>query len=230
MDSNKKTARIAGLLYLAVVLTGIFSLAYVPGKLIVQGNTTATINNITASETLFRLSIVSSLVCYISFLLLPLVLYKLLKSVHKPIAILMVALAVVSVPVSLVNLLNKFAVLTLLSKAEYLKVFDSGQLQTQVMLHLNFYNNGIQLAQVFWGLWLLPFGYLVFRSGFLPRVLGILLMAGCFGYLVNFISRFLFPGYSNTMISSFITLPATIGEIGICLWLLIIGIRYKKTQ
>jgi hypothetical protein len=81
---------------------------------------------------------------------------------------------------------------------------------------------------VFWGLWLLPFGYLVYKSGFLPKILGILLMAGCFGYLVNFLGGFLFPQYASIGIAKFVSLPATLGEIGTCLWLLIIGL--KKTR
>jgi hypothetical protein len=193
INPNKKTARIAGLLYMIVVLSGIFSLMYVPGKLIITGDGSATVKNIIAGETLFRIGILSGFICYIAFLLLPLVLYKLLKSVHKKAAILMVALAIVSVPISFVNMFQKFAVLTLISKAEYLKAFDMVQLQTQVLLHLDFYNNGIKILTIFWGLWLLPFGYLVFKSGFLPKILGILLMIGCFGYLINFTGAFFSP-------------------------------------
>ena len=223
--SSKKTARIAGLLYLVVVLTGIFHLLYVPSRLIVSGNASATVNNIIASETLFRLSILGGLICYTFFLLLPLVLYKLFKPVNKNYSLLMVILVIVSVPVSFINMLNKFAVLSLISKASYLQVFETGKLQAEVLLYLNFYNNGNQIASIFWGLWLLPFGYLVFKSGFLPKILGILLMVGCFSYLFDFLGDFLFPGYGQMKISTFVTLPGSIGEIGICLWLLIMGIK-----
>lgn len=229
MDSNKKTARIAGLLYLIVVLTGIFNLMYVPSKLIVWDNASVTFNNILESETLFRLGIVAGIICYTAFLILPIVLYKLLNQVNKTYAIGMVALAVISVPLSLVNLLNKVNVLTLIDKAQYLQVIEADELQAQVLLYLDFYNNGIEIASVFWGLWLLPFGYLVFKSGFLPKILGICLMAGCFGYLTNFIGGFLFQNYAGLGIARFVTLPASIGEIGICLWLLIIGIKDKQT-
>lgn len=229
MDSNKKTARIAGLLYLIVVLTGIFNLMYVPSKLIVWDNASVTFNNILESETLFRLGIMAGIICYTAFLILPIVLYKLLNQVNKTYAIGMVALAVISVPLSLVNLLNKVNVLTLIDKAQYLQVIEADELQAQVLLYLDFYNNGIEIASVFWGLWLLPFGYLVFKSGFLPKILGICLMAGCFGYLTNFIGGFLFQNYAGLGIARFVTLPASIGEIGICLWLLIIGIKDKQT-
>jgi hypothetical protein len=140
----------------------------------------------------------------------------------------MLALAVVSVPISLFNLSNKFAVLTLISKEAYLHTLSADQIQSQILLYLNYYNNGIQLASVFWGLWLLPFGYLVFKSGFLPKILGIFLIAGCFGYLLNFTGKLLYPGYHELGISKFVALPGTIGEIGICLWLLIAGIKNQN--
>ncbi|MBB6502424.1 DUF4386 domain-containing protein [Pedobacter cryoconitis] len=229
MGSNKKTARIAGLLYLIVILTGTFNLGYVPDKLIVWGNAAATFKNITDSEMLFRLGILSGLICYLAFLLLPFVLYQLLKQVNKTSAILMVILSAVSVPISLVNTLNKFAVLNLLSKSDYLKVFEIEKLQSQVMLYLHSYENGNQIASIFWGLWLLPFGYLVCKSGFLPKFLGILLMIGCFGYLINFTGGFLFKdSYNKTIISDYVTLPASLGEVGTCLWLLIMGVKEKK--
>ena len=228
MEVSNKTARTAGALYLIVVATMMFSLAYVPSQINVPGNAPATFNNIVAHESLFRLGIVSGLVGYIAFLLLPLVLYKLLQGVNRNAALLMVAFAVVSVPVSFVNMLHKFDVLTLLSGAEYLRAFTTEQLQAQAMLSLDAYGNGILVSKIFWGLWLLPFGYLVFKSGFLPKILGILLMLGCFGYLGDFLGRSLFPGYAETAIARFITLPASLGEIGTCLWLLIVGIRMPR--
>ena len=227
--SNKKTARIAGLLYLVVVLTGIFSLAYVPSKLIVWDNAPATVLNIKTAEFLFRLGIVSSLVCYTFFLFLPLALYRLLKTVNGNCAKLMVILAVISVPVSFVNVLNKFAVLNLVGDDSYLKVFTNDQLQAQVMFYLNLYNSGILILKIFWGLWLFPFGYLVFKSGFLPKILGILLMAGCVGYLLDFSGAMLLPHYNAMGISSFIRLPASIAEIGTCFWLLIMGAKESPT-
>ena len=229
METNKKIARQAGFLYLIVVLAGIFSIAYVPSKLIVWGDASATFNNISENEQLFRLGIYAGIVCYTAFALLPFTLYKLLHSVNKEFAITMVILALVSVPISLYNLGNKIDVLTLISKAEYLNVFPEGQIKGQVLLTLEYYNNGIEIASVFWGLWLLPFGYLVFKSGILPKVLGVFLMMGCFGDLINFTGGFLFTGYRDLGIASYVSLPATIGEIGICLWLLIAGAKEYTT-
>lgn len=228
MSPNKTTAHVAGLLYLIVVVTGIVNLMYVPSQLQVPGDAAATVSNILASKPLFGFGIVAGVVCYTAFLLLPLVLYRLLGGIDRNVAVLMVALAVVSVPISLLNLSHKLDVLTLLGDADYLQAFTAAQLQTQVMLALDAYRNGALISEVFWGLWLLPFGYLVFKSGFIPRVLGILLMLGCFGYLINISGRMLFPGYAETAIASIVSLPSALGEIGTCLWLLIAGIRKRK--
>ena len=230
MNSNKKTARLAGLVYLVVVLGGIFSLAYVPSQLIVWDEASATVNNIVTSESLYRLGIVSGLICYTFFLLLPLILYKLLSQVDKTQASLMVILAVVSVPISFISILYKIDVLSLLSGADYLGVLEPEQLQAQVMLSLKSYNNGMLIAQIFWGLWLFPFGYLVFKSGFLPKILGILLMLGCCGYLIDFFGRSLLANNGELGISTFVTLHASIGKIGTCLWLLIMGAKDNPTH
>ncbi|MEO6819141.1 MAG: DUF4386 domain-containing protein [Ginsengibacter sp.] len=230
MTSNKTIARIAGLLYLIVVLMGIFHLMYVPSKLIVWNNAAITYNNISASESLFRLGILGGFVCYLAFLLLPFVLYKLLKNVNKNWSVLMVVFGVMSAPLAFINFSNEFSVLTLISKAGSLNTFGITQLQDQVLLYLGFYNNGLQIISIFSGLWLFPFGLLVYKSGFLPKILGILLMMGCFGYLVDFTAGFLSPEYNKMAISKYMILPASIGEIGICLWMLFIGVREKKNM
>lgn len=225
MDLKNKIARTAGVLYLIVVVTGIVSLIYVPSQLIVRGDALATVNNIAASESLFRLGIVSLMINQVAFLLLPFVLYCLLHRVNKNVAVLMVAFAVVSVPISMVSIANRLEVLSLLSGADYLQTFTQGQLHAGAMMSLNAYSNGILVTTFFWGLWLLPFGYLVFKSGFLPRILGILLMMGCFGILIDLFGRVLFPGYADTAISTIFEMSSSFGEIGICLWLLIFGVH-----
>ncbi len=228
MPSNKKIARTAGGLYLIVVLSGIFSLLYVPSELFDWHSASTTFTNIANNETLFRLGIVGGIVCYTAFLFLPLVLYRLLKHIDKRHAMAMVGLAVMSVPISLTNLLNKVNVLNLIGNEAYAANVPEEQLHSTILLYLDFYENGITLASVFWGLWLFPFGYLVYRSVFLPKVLGVLLMAGCFGYLINFLGGFLFKGYGALGIADYISLPASMGEIGICLWLLIMGVKESK--
>ena len=230
MTINKKLARITGLLYLGVVLTGIFSLMYVPSKLIVEDNASLTFQNITSQESLFRLWIVSGLLCYTFFLFLPLVLYKLLKPVNENNAKLMVLLAVISVPIFFLNAQNLFNVLSLVNGTNNYLGFSVEQIQSQVMLYLNQYDNGLRIVHIFSGLWLFPFGYLVFKSGFLPKFLGILLMLGCFGYLINFLGNSLISNYSEIGIASYIQLPASLGEIGICFWLLIMGVKENKRE
>ncbi len=227
---NRKTARIAGFLYLIVVVTGIFSLAYVPSQLIVSGDAAQTYRNILSSEQLFRAGILSSAVCYLAFLLLPFVLYRLLGHIDETAAKLMVIFSVVSVPISLLNLQDRYAVLALIHSSDHLLAVDVSQNYAKLNYLLQNYSNGLLIAQIFWGLWLLPLGYLVFRSGFLPRILGLFLMIGCFGYLLNFICRTLMVDFGATAVSGYVTMPAAFGEIGTCLWLLIRGIRSDSLQ
>lgn len=230
MTERNKTARIAGLLYLILVISGIINLMYIPSQLIVWESPSETLDNIINFEFLFRLGIVSGIVTFLTFLLLPLALYRLLHEVNKTSAMLMVIFAFVSIPISFINILSKFSILTLLEKADYL---SQTELQNQVMMYLYQYNNGIYISQIFWGLWLLPFGFLVYHSGFLPKLLGVLLMAGCFGYLISFFGNFLIEDFNNSLLADLAGIPASIGEIGICLWLLIMGTNTlfgKKTH
>ena len=225
LSSPRRTARVAGLLYLVVVLAGIFSIAYVPSQTQVAGDAAATVARITVHEGLFRLGIAAGLVCYTAFLLLPLALYRLLSRHGRTAATLMVALSVVSVPLAFVNLQHKLAVLTLLGEAPYLQAFTPEALNAQVMLALQAYGNGILVSKLFWGLWLLPFGWLVYAWRELPRILGVLLMLGGIGYVIDVFARVLVPGFADSSVASVIVLPATLGEIGTCLWLLVFGVR-----
>ncbi len=224
-SSQLQTARLAGLLYLIVVLTGIFTLAYVPGKLINWGSAADTWQRLNAGEALFRLSILASMVCYTAFLCLPFVLYRLLKPVHATVALMMVVFAAGSIPLSFANLQHKWAVLSALG--------NSGNIANQaanVMQQLTAYDYGIFINSWFWGLWLLPFGWLVYRSGFLPKLLGVLLVLGCAGYLINITGTILWPNYKSLGISGYISLPASMGEIGTCLYLLIVGVKRSKSE
>jgi hypothetical protein len=226
MADLKKNAHIAGLVYFLLVITGIISLVYVPGQLMVSGDSAKTIANLRVSETLFRFGLIAGLACQVLYILLPLQLYRLLKSVDKPKALLMVVLAIVSVPISFVAYSHKFDVLGLLGKADTLAGLDASQTDAQIMLALASYSNTISLASLFWGLWLLPFGYLVYKSEFLPKILGLFLMAGCFGYVISLISDTLWPAtFAASGIARYISMPSAIGEIGIALWLLFFGIK-----
>lgn len=221
----KRDARVAGLLYLVTVVTGIFYLGYVPSQLATHGDATATVARLVQSETLFRLGIVAELACNVAFLLLPLALYRLLGATGRTAALLMVAFAVPSVPMAFANASHHLSVLSLLDPAGSLQSFGSGQRQAQVMLQLDAHRHGLLLLEIFWGLWLLPFGYLVCKCGSLPWLLGVLLMLGGLGYLADFLATLLLPGYPTSAVADYIMLPASLGEIGICLWLLVIGVR-----
>ena len=229
MTHENKVGRLAGLLYLIVVVTGIFSLAYVPSHINVANDPAATANNIVMHESLFRLGIASFMVGQVAFLLLPLVLFRLFRSTNHTAAVLMLALAVASVPIALVSAGHRLDALALLTDAGFGRAFAPDQLQAMAKLSLEAYGNGLLVTRLFWGLWLLPFGYLVLKCGFLPKLLGILLMAGCLGYMVNVFGELLVPHYSDTSISNYAGLPAAVGEIGTCLWLLLVGARRPKT-
>jgi hypothetical protein len=227
MNSNKKIARIAGMLYLFLVVTGIFHLKYVPEKIIKDGDAAATVHNIITYNSLFRWGIAVGLLSYVGFLLLPLVLYQLLKTVNKIHAVLMVVFALISVPMSFMNLANKFTILSLVS-GENSNTLSSEVIGEKVMFYNSLYDDGNLIAMIFWGLWLFPFGYLVFKSGFLPKILGVLLMMGCFGYLITVFGNTLIPNYHELGITSYVLMPGSFGELGICLWLLILGAREPK--
>lgn len=225
MNITSKTARIAGLLYLIVVLCGILSLAYVPSVIETSKDGATLVAAIRSHETLFRLGIAAGLICYTAFLLLPLVLYRLLAPFGQNAAIAMVALATASVPIAFANMIYRINVLSLLGDEPGLAGLTAAALEMQVLLSLESYWNGIFILKIFWGLWLLPFGWLLFRSRLIPRIFGVLLMAGCFGYLVAFFGRLLMPEFAELSFAGYISLPGSIGEIGTCLWLLIMGAR-----
>jgi uncharacterized protein DUF4386 len=217
----KKAARIAGAIYLSMVVTGPFSLIYVPSKLIVRGNAAATANNILAHENMFRLSIMGDLVGQVIFICLAIALYRLLSAVNKTWAGLMVALVLVSAAVGFLNTVNDIAALTLFRGADFLAVFDKPQRDALGMLFIRLHSQGIFIDEMFWGLWLFPFGLLVFRSGSLPRFIGAWLMINCFGYLALSVTALFFPDQYETAFT--IMQPVLFGELAIMLWLLIKG-------
>ncbi len=223
--TNKKTARMAGFLYLTYIVTTIFADAS-RTKLIVFGDAIATTNNIRASEWLFRIGFISDVLAGILFLLAAWALYVLLKPVHKSIALLFLLLNLGGVAVQCINMLNLFSAVLLLSGADYLKVFQTEQLQALAMLFLNLHKNGFMISQLFYAVWLFPLGYLVFKSGYLPRILGIVLMVECFGWLIHPLQFFLFPGYEAISYLSFAL--GFIGEFSLTLWLLIMGAKDQK--
>ncbi len=226
MNSLKKTARMAGFLYLAHFAAFFFADNGVHSTAIGSGDAAAMAHNIVASEWLFRVGFVSFLLTAVFFLLSAWALYVLLKPVNKDLALLFVLLNLGGVAIWCINQLGEFAALLLLSGADYLKVFQADQLQALAMLFLNLYKNGFMIAQIFLNLWLFPLGYLVFKSGFLPRVLGILLIIDGFAMLIWFFQFFFFPGYEA--ISTLGLAVGFIAEGSLCLWHLIKGAKDQK--
>ena len=223
MNATKKQARVAGLLYLLASIIGFFCLAYVPGRLIVSGDATATANRIRASETLLRLGIASELIAFTIFIFVVLALYRLFKAVSEKHAVAMATLLLISIPISLLNLLNEIAALVLVSGASFLSAFEKGQLDALAYMFLRLHGQGFIVAQIFWGLWLFPFGILVIRSGFIPRFLGYLLFIAASGYLASSFTSLLLPSYRHLVDQFAMLLEA--GELPIIFWLLIWGAK-----
>jgi hypothetical protein len=194
--------------------------------LIVFGDAATTARNIMASEWQFRIGIVGDLVSAVFFLLAAWALYALLKSVNKDLALLFLLLNLGGSAVYSISLLNQFAAVLLLSGADYLKVFQADQLQALAMFFLDLHHNGYWIAQIFFGAWLFPLGYLVYKSGFLPKILGSVMMIHFVGWLMTFLQFFLFPSFTAI---TYVTYPlGFISEFGLTLWLLIMGAREQK--
>src|SRR5438128_7250496 len=202
MHSTKKNARVAGLLYLSL-MTAPLRLIYIPSVLFVQGNATATANNIATHELLFRLGIVSDLLTGTMAIFLTLALYRLLKGVDQSLARLMVILGSLMVtPIYFLNTLNDVAALLLVRGADFLSVFDNPQRDALAMLFLRLHHGGVVANEIFWGLWLFPFGLMVYRSRFLPRILGVWLIINCLAYLSVSFTFLLFPCYAASVFHS----------------------------
>ena len=223
MGSTKKVARFAGLLYVLLSIPGFYGLVYVPSALIVHGNAAATAHNILASETLFRSGIVADLIGQAGFIFVALALYRLLKGVDKTLAALMVILLVVSIPITFLAEVNHLDILKLLDSTGPAAAFSEAQRNAQMMASLDSYRNGILVAEIFWGLWLFPLGLLIFRSGFLPRILGVLLFMAGSAYLAESFTWLLLPAYGH-LVARFAS-PVYALELATPLWLLIMGAK-----
>jgi len=224
-NSPQKTARVAALVFLIIFILGMSTELFIRPGMIVPGDTAATVKNIVASGSLFRLSVVSDLFRQALLMLLPLILYKLLKPVNKTVASLMVIFALICVPISLLNELNHFAVLLLSSGAGYSALFKAEQLNAMVAFFLELRNSGTFIAQ-FFSFWVLLLGYLVFKSGFLPKILGILLILGGLSYTVLALLFFLSPNIDVPIFGLF----SFVAEALFYLWLLIKGVNVKEWE
>ncbi|HVH60472.1 MAG TPA: DUF4386 domain-containing protein [Candidatus Sulfotelmatobacter sp.] len=225
MTSLSKNARVAGLLYILSSLFGMVRLIYVPNVLFVHGNAAATASNIAGHELLFRFGIVSYLVCNALWIFVMLALYRLLKGVDQALAVLMVILSLMVTPISFVNIANDIAALLFARGADFLSVFDKAQREALVMLFLNLHHQ-LDLAWELLGVSFIPFGLLVYRSRFLPRILGVWLMIASFAYMALSFTGLLFPGYEDKVVR--FAQPVLFAEVAIMLWLAIMGVREKR--
>ncbi len=221
--SLKKTARIAGLLYVFLIITGIYGIFYVSPKIIVGDDPITTAKNILFNRFLFQTGIINSIIGNTIWVFLVLTLYRLFKQVSERQAKLMVVLVLVQIPV--VFIAGAFNITSLMIfKGEILKTFELNQRRDLAMLFFKINDYTSLLLETFWGLWLLPFGLLVYQSGFIPRILGVFLLLNGIAYIIHSLLSLLFPDYS-ALISQFAMPFWILGEISITLWFLIKGVK-----
>lgn len=226
MTSLSKNARVAGLLYIVSSLFGVVRLIYIPNALIVEGNASATANNIAGHELLFRFGIVSYLISSALWIFVTLALYRLLKGVDQALAVLMVILGgLMVVPIFFVNTANDAAALLFARGADFLSVFGQPQRDAFVMVFLHLHHQLDLVWAVTGGLWLIPLGLLVYRSRFLPRILGVWLMIACFAYLAFSFTGLMFPAYEDKVWK--FAQPVMLAELAFMLWLVIMGAKEK---
>jgi len=227
MTSLSKHARIAGLLYILGSLFCIVRLLYIPSALFVHGNAAETASNIVTHQMLFRFGMVTYLIGSVLWIFVTLALYHLFKDVDHTLAVLTVILgSLMVVPLFFVNTLNDAATLLFARGTDFVSVFGKPQREAFVLLFLNLHNQ-LDLANgIFWGLWLLPLGLLAYKSRFLPRILGVLLVIACFGYLAFSFTSFLFPTYQDEV--GKITSVTNLAEVVFMLWLAILGAKTPR--
>ncbi|MBK6634903.1 MAG: DUF4386 domain-containing protein [Chitinophagaceae bacterium] len=222
-DFKQNLARIAGLLYLIVIATGLFAEIFVRQAFKVSGDALTTANNIQSSEMLFRLGVVSDIVNFICGLPCVLIIYFLFKRINKFLLQLALIFVIIQTAIIAVNLLNQISPLLILGNNTYLKSFQPNQLATLSQLSLNIQEVGYAIGLVFFGFYCLLVGYVIFKSKMVPKLLGILYIISGIGYLINSFTMLLSKGFANP-IFSYVAIPIFIGELSFCLWLLIKGI------
>jgi hypothetical protein len=228
MRSQKQLARIAGLLYLVVGICGGFAEGYVEPKMYVAGNAAATSRNVVENAQLVRLGVVADLVDPTVFVFLALTLYSLLKQVNKSVARAMLVLVALSTGISCLNAVFEFEGLRVATDSTYATAFGAAGSHALVLLLLDTQHYGLLIAQIFFGLWLVPLGYLAYKSaGMFPKWLGVLLIVGGVCYLVDLLAAFLAPDLSRA-IHAFVVIPSALAEISMVGYLLVIGVRPAK--
>ena len=228
MNAIKKQARTAGLLYLLLAIVAPIGLLVIPNQLVVSGDATATADRIMASGSLWRLGTALELIASIIFVFLAVALYWLFKRVNESHALLMMILALLSVPISFLSASYEIIAQSIYNGPAFLSGLEPAQLDSLGYMFLRMHTEGKGVETIFWGLWLLPFGLLVMRSGFIPRFLGVLLLVAGSGYVIGFFGPLLVPQYSSLI--GQITMVLVFGELPIVLWLVIWGAKVKPTE
>ncbi len=225
--SPRVQARIAGFLYLIVIVGGIFAEVLVRGRLVVHGDAAATAHNIVTHEMLYRWGFAVE-VFYCAFCNVPILLifYNLFKVVNKNVALLMVFFDLVTTATESISMLAHFAPLVFLGGGPYLSAFTVAQLQASAYMSLQLFEQGFAISLVFFGWDCLVTAYLIVRSTFLPRILGVLLAIEGLGYLINSFTAFLAPALQARIFPYFMV--TGIGEVALCLWLLVMGVNVQR--
>jgi hypothetical protein len=224
--SPQAYARSAGLLYLIVIVAGVFAEIFVRGGLVVSGDAAATAHNIMTHQLLYRWGFAAELIACVCNVFLALIFYELFRVVNRRVTLLVVFFSLVGTAIECAELLNHFAPLVLLGGGGYLSAIPTGQLQAQAYLSLKLFESGFAIALVFFGFFCILLGWLIFRSGFLPRLIGVLLAIQGVCYLLNSFTVFLAPAFA-ALAFNFLAISA-LGEISFCLWMLIMGINLAK--
>lgn len=229
MSSTRNPGRVAGCWYLLLIVFGPLRLIYIPSRLFVEGNAAATVTNIAAHEGLFRLGIVTDLICGVILVLLGMAFYRLFKGVDQNLAMLVLIFGgVMPALITFVGVVSDAAALMVVRGGDFLSAFDTPQRNALAMLFLKLRDHQNTAAEVLWGVWLLPLAALVYRSGFLPRFLGVWLALGGFAYVILSFTGELLPRYQEKVFAY--AQPAFLGEVAIMLWLVIKGARPRSLR
>jgi hypothetical protein len=226
INENKKIARIAGIWYLVLAIGAGYDWMFIT-MVYVNGNAALTAQNIIQSGFKYVVAIIFSMIGQIGFTLLGLYLYRLLKQVNENISKIMITLILVSIPIAFANIIIEAGVLLVLKRADYFNVFSTGQIQSISMFFIDLHIIGVHIVEIFWGLWLFPFGYLIYKSNFFPKILAILVTVSGICYCIGSLSYLVNP-IIFTKIANILSIFETIGEVAILLWLLIKGILVKN--
>jgi len=226
MTSLRRTARIAGVLYLLVALFGFFGHFVARGTVVVPGDAAATVANIVAHPTLFRLGVVGDLLMAIAYLLLGLVLFRLFRHVNREVAAALVVFVAIGTGMILLNLVGQYAALRVATDGSYAAALGQPGSDALALVLVEMQSYGFSMAGVLFGLWLFPLGYLAYTSGQFPRPLGVVLMVACFSYLIDTIATFLILGLDPSF-STVVTMPAAVAELWMVGYLLTVGVRSR---